>query len=418
MDFLARGPRLLLLVLLAASAACSGAPSRPPNSSAPATEPTPVTRESALEPALFERLPAFVDDGDWESLELALERSRRWLAGRPGDEVLAFGRRRIGARELGAALDRVAGWLEDDPGPETLAARLAQAFDILESVGSEGGRMLITGYYEPVIEGSLRRTPEYDVPVYGPPRNLIQIDLGDFKEAWAGMRTAGLLRGNRLVPFPDRRGIRESGVLRGREIAWARDPVDLFFVEVQGSGALRLPDGRELRIGYAGANGREYRSIGRLLIDEGKIEREKVSMQSIRAYLAAHPEEIRRVLDYNRSFVFFRRLDGPPVGSLGFPVTPRRTVATDHRLFPPGALGFLVSEVPAMAEDGTTVAEGPLTRFVLNQDRGGAIRGAGRADFFWGRGEEAATRAGLMKQPGRLFFLVPKTAAGDPRQLR
>ena len=403
-----RNPSLLgVSVVICLIAACARAPlpeAPPPEPELPAT-----TRETALQPVPFERLPVLLDDGDWQSLDLAIGRSVGWLKRRPAGTRLTFGPRQVTASTLAAALVELRGWLAEDPSPETLAARVVQAFDVLESVGDEGD-MLITGYYEPLIAGSRRRAREYAVPIYGPPGDLIRVDLGLFSERWQGLRTAGRLRGNRLVPYPDRSEIRTSG-LRAPIIAWARDKVDLFFIEVQGSGALQLPGGGELRIGYAGSNGRDYRSIGRLLIDEGKIERAKVSMQSIRAYLAANPEDVDRVLDYNRSVVFFRRLDGPPLGSLGVPVTPRRSIATDHKLFPRGALGFLVTDLPAMGEDGRTVAEGPLTRFVLNQDRGGAIRGAGRVDFFWGRGEEATERAGVMKQPGRLFFLVPKSAS-------
>ncbi len=268
--------------------------------------------------------------------------------------------------------------------------------------------MQVTGYYEPLIAGSLRRTEEYSVPVYGPPRDLFRVQLGEFRDEWEGRSVTGLLRGNRLLPYPDRREIREGGRLRGREIAWARDPVELFFVEIQGSGALLLPDGAELRIGYAGANGRQYRSIGKLLIDEGKIPRERMSMQALREYLRDAPEEIERVLDHNESQVFFRRLDGPPVGSLGVPVTPGRSIATDHRLLPPGALGFLLTESPRRGTGRRDRRGRPAAPVRLNQDTGGAIRGAARADFFWGRGEEAARRAGLMNQPGRLYFLVPR----------
>ncbi len=398
----------LLAIRICAILICACARLPDPEPSPPAEpEPIELTGQTALTPVPTARLPLLLDDGDRRSLEVAIGRSVGWLKRRPAGTSLVFGPREVTAGALADALERVRGWLAAEPSPETLAARIAQAFDVLESVGDDG-EMLITGYYEPLIAGSRRRSREYNVPVYGPPGDLIRVDLGLFSERWAGQRTSGRLRGNRLVPYPDRREIRSSGLGRAPIIAWARDRVDLFFIEVQGSGALQLPDGGELRIGYAGSNGRDYKSIGRLLIDEGKIERAKISMQSIRAYLSDHPEEIDRVLDYNPSVVFFRRLQGPPLGSLGVPVTPRRSIATDHRLFPRGALAFLITELPAMGDDGRTVAEGPLARFVLNQDRGGAIRGADRADFFWGRGEEATERAGLMKQPGRLLFLVPK----------
>lgn len=395
--------RLLALLLICACARAPIAEAPPPIE----PEPALITPETALVAVPQERLPLLLDDGDWQSLDLALGRSISWLGRRPAGTSYVFGPREVTAASMKQAMERVRGWLAEDPTPETLAARMVQAFDVLESVGDDGN-MLITGYYEPLIAGSLRRTREYNVPIYGPPGDMIRVDLGLFSERWKGQRTAGRLRGNRLVPYPDRHEIRTSGLGSAKIIAWAKDRVDLFFIEVQGSGALQLPGGGELRIGYAGANGREYKSIGKLLINEDKIERAKVSMQSIRAYLAAHPEEIDRVLDYNTSVVFFRRLTGPPVGSLGVPVTPRRSIASDHRLFPPGALGFLVTDLPAMGDDGRTVAEGSLTRFVLNHDRGGAIRGAGRVDFFWGRGQEATERAGVMKQPGRFFFLVPK----------
>ena len=395
-------------MLLLCACARAPIPDAPPPSALP--EPVEVTPETALVPVPEGHLPMLLDDGDRQSLDTAIGRSTGWLKRRPAGTRFTFGPRQVAAGELASALERVRGWLAEEPSPETLAARMAQAFDVVESAGNDD--MLVTGYYEPVIDGSLRRGRGYQVPVYGPPGDIIRVDLGLFSERWAGQRLAGRLRGGRLVPYPDRREIRTSG-LRAPIIAWARDRVDLFFIEVQGSGALKLPDGGELRIGYAGSNGRDYKSIGKLLIDQGKIERAKVSMQSIRAYLTAHPGEIDDVLDYNTSVVFFRRLDGPPVGSLGVPVTPRRSIATDHRLFPPGALGFLITDLPAMGADGQTVAEAPLTRFVLNQDRGGAIRGADRVDFFWGRGPEATERAGVMKQAGRLLFLVPKEAEAD-----
>jgi membrane-bound lytic murein transglycosylase A len=380
----------------------------PPPPAPPSTPEFEATPETALRRASDRILRELVDDGDLSSLELALERNLSWLAGQPAGRSFTFGPRQVSAGELREGLELFASWVAEAPPPAELASRLAEAFEAWVDVADGRSRMTVTGYYEPLIDGSLQRTDEYAVPIYGPPRDIFRIDLGEFRDEWEGRRVTGLLRGDRLLPYPDRREIRTGGRLRGREIAWARDPVELFFVEIQGSGALRLEGGGELRIGYAGANGRQYRSIGKLLIDEGRIPRERMSMQALREYLERHPEEVERVLDHNESQVFFRVLDGPPVGSLGVPVTPGRSIATDHRLLPPGALGFLLTEIPTVGPDGATVAEGPLRRFVLNQDTGGAIRGAARADFFWGRGEEAARRAGLMNQPGRLYFLVPR----------
>lgn len=411
--------RRVLAPLVITAALLTGCPSTPvpeppPTPSedeAPASTEEVADKRDALRPVPWEEMPLFLDDGDRSSLLEAIGRNLTYLSRVPRDRVYTYGPREVTAAELRAAFTRLAAFLKRDPSPEDLAAQIAYDFEVYRSVAApRGGTMLFTGYYVPVIEGSLRRTREHTVPIYRHPGDVFTIDLSAFSDRFEGVKVSGLLSGNRLLPYPDRREIRESGRLRGKEIAWARDKVDLFFVEVQGSGVVVLPNGREFRIGYAGANGRQYRSIGKLLIDRGKLERGKVSMQSIRAYLAAHPEEVDDVLDYNESTVFFRKLDGPALGSLGVPVTGGRSVATDYRLFPSGALCWVETEIPAMADDGSTVSAGPLRRFMLNQDTGGAIRGTDRADFFWGRGDEAAMRAGLMKQPGELYFLAPRPA--------
>ncbi len=400
----AAGGAFLWVLAAAIAAGCQP----PPASDGPEPRPEPQPPETATEalrPVADRLFRELIDDGDAASLRLALARNVEWLERQPAERELEFGPRRVTVERMAAALSRFDAWWTEGG---DVASRLAEEFELFVNVGDGASEVLVTGYYEPLIPGSRRRTAEYDVPVYGPPDDLFSIDLGDFRDEWQGRRVTGLLSGRRLLPYPDRREIRETARLAGREIAWARDPVDLFFVEVQGSGALAFEDGSEMRIGYAGANGREYRSIGRLLIDEGEIPRERMSMQALRSWLAAHPDEIERVLDYNTSQVFFRRLDGPPVGNLGVPVTAGRSIAVDQKLLPPGALGFLLTEIPGVGPTGDTVAVGELRRFVLSQDTGGAIRGADRVDFFWGRGEEAALRAGLMKQPGRLYLLVPR----------
>lgn len=375
---------------------------------------------AALEPATALRpvksAPALRDDGDPAALRAAVAESLAWLASQPADHVFVAGPRRVTVAEQVRALEGLLGVLAEAPGPERLAAYVRGAFEPLESPGGPDGRMLVTGYYEPVVEASDRPSAEYAVPILGLPDDLVEVRLEAFDPRYRGERLFGRVEGRRLVPYWRRAEI-DTGRLAGRglELAWARDPVDVFFMEIQGSGTLRFPDGRERRVGYAGANGRAYRAIGRLLIDEGHVPREAMSMQAIREWLRAHPDERQRVLQHNESYVFFRPLSGAPEGSLGRPLTPGRSVATDARLFPPGALAFLDTEQPERAPDGA-VRWVPLARFVLNQDTGGAIRGAGRVDFFWGRGEAAAFAAGLMRQAGHLYFLVPRATAVTTRE--
>jgi len=373
----------------------------------------------AIEPATALRpvksAPALRDDGDLGALRAAVAESLAWLATQPAEQVFVAGPRRVTVAEQVRALEGLLGVLAESPGPERLAVYVRGAFELLQSAGGPDGRMLVTGYYEPVVEASDHPSAEYAVPILGLPDDLVEVRLEAFDPRHRGERLFGRVEGRQLVPYWRRAEI-DAGRLAGRglELAWARDPVDVFFMEIQGSGTLRFPDGRERRVGYAGANGRAYRAIGRLLIDEGHVPREAMSMQAIREWLRAHPGERQRVLQHNESYVFFRPLSGSPEGSLGRPLTPGRSVATDARLFPPGALAFLDTEQPERAPDGS-VRWMSLARFVLNQDTGGAIRGAGRVDFFWGRGEAAAFAAGLMRQAGRLYFLVPRptTVAAD-----
>ena len=369
----------------------------------------PVTRpEEALRAP--EGRVTLRDDADLGSLRAALEESLAWLAVQPPGQVLVFGPRAVPAAQLRGALERLRDRLAEAGSAAALEAAVLAEFEVLESAGGETGRVLFTGYYEPTIEASLTPAPGYAAPVLGAPPDLVEVPLAPFGERFRGERVVGRLEGKRVVPYWARADI-GAGRLAPLELelAWAKDPVALFFVEVQGSGTLRLPDGSERRIGYAGSNGRPYRSIGALLIQEGAIAKEAMSMQALRAWLAAHPAEVPRVLHHNESYVFFRFLEGAALGALGRPVTPGRSVATDLRLFPRGALAFIQTERPVAGPDGSVVWK-PLTRFVLNQDTGGAIRGAGRVDVFWGRGPEAELAAGMMKQEGRLFFLVPRAA--------
>ena len=266
-------------------------------------------------------------------------------------------------------------------------------FEVVE-VGP--GNAFVTGYFEPQIMGSRTRRPGYDVPVYRKPPDLVEVDAA--AAAAAGTPRRGRLENGVVVPYHDRAEI-EAGALAGRglEIAWAADEIDFFFLQIQGSGRLLLPDGSVMRIGYAGQNGREYVGIGKLLKDRGLLGDHPTSMQGIVAWLRANPEAGRAVMRENKSYIFFHELTGPgPLGALGLPVTPRATVAADARFVPLGAPVLLSVDQPGVS--GVWVA----------QDTGGAIKGANRFDTFWGAGDEAARVAGGMQARGKSYILVPK----------
>jgi membrane-bound lytic murein transglycosylase A len=369
---------------------------------------------ATADPARARPVPApprlLLDDGDVQSLREAVTQSLTWIDHQPPERRLVFGPVAVTAAQQARGLRRLLELLGDEPGREVLIARILAEFDLLKSVGGPGGEMLVTGYYEPVIDAAETESPEYPVPILGVPDDLVEVAAAPATAGPENGRVIGRIEGPRIVPYWNRAEITAGRLARrGRVVAWARDPVDVFFMEIEGSGTLRFPDGRELRLSHATTNGRPYRSIGRLLINEGKIEREAMSMPAIRAWLAANPADRARVLHHNESYVFFRYRDSPPVGSFGAPLTPGRSIATDARLFPPGALAFVRTERPTAAAAGK-VEWTPVSRFVLNQDTGGAIRGPGRVDVFWGRGVEAELAAGLMKQPGELYFLVPKNS--------
>jgi peptidoglycan lytic transglycosylase A len=279
-----------------------------------------------------------------------------------------------------------------DESPEALARFFSTRFDPVQ-VGD--GAAFATGYYEPEISGCRTRQPGCEVPVYARPPDLLDAN------PTTGARGRGRLdEAGNYVLYHDRAAIEEGALAgRGLEIAWAADPADLFFLQIQGSGRLRLPDGQVMRIGYAGQNGRDYVAIGRLLRERGLVQ-PPVTMQAIRAWIAADRQAGRALMRENPSYVFFRELTGPgPLGALGRPVTPRATVAADPRFVPLGAPVLLVDMDNADAS-GLWIA----------QDTGGAIRGANRFDTFWGAGPEAATIAGGMQARGRAYILLPRGA--------
>ena len=270
---------------------------------------------------------------------------------------------------------------------------------------------LFTGYFEMQLKGSWLRKEPFTTPIYERPQELVDANLGEFRQELKGQRLSGKVVGGRFVPFDDRAGI-EAGALAGRglEMMWVDSPIDAFFLHVQGSGRVVMDDGSIVRIGYAARNGHAYHSIGRELIKRGELSRERVSMQSIRAWLRDHPDQGAALMATNPSFIFFRVVDGAlkslgkeqgPIGAMGVPLTPGRSMAVDRRHIPLGLPVWLDTTDPV--EPGE-----PLRRLVIAQDTGSAIKGPVRGDLFWGFGNDAATRAGLMKQPGHYFLLLPR----------
>jgi membrane-bound lytic murein transglycosylase A len=281
------------------------------------------------------------------------------------------------------------------------------------AVGDRGrAEGLLTGYYEPELAGDRRRHGPYVHPLYYAPADRMVLDLGQFRRDLAGRRITGMIRGGRFRPYWDRAEI-EAGALRGRglELVWVADPVALFFLQIQGSGLILLPDGSRMRVGYSGQNGHDYTAIGRVLVERGELAPEAVSLQTIRAWLEAHPREAESVMDANRSYVFFRRLEGDaPVGAEGTELTPERSLAVDPSFLVYGLPLWLESTLPPAPEVGRS-GEAPLATLAVAQDTGGAIRGPVRADLFLGAGAAAEATAGRMKQALRLWLLWPRAAA-------
>ena len=362
----------------------------------------------ALEPAAFADLPGWSEDPMAPALA-AFRRSCGRLAKLPAETPLG------GSGFAGTAGDWQAACAAAERVPAGNDAAVRSYFETwflplaARAEGGEGGG-LFTGYYEPLLQGSREKTERYRFPLYARPPELVSVDLGTFREDLKGRRLAGRVEDGKLVPYAGREEI-EQGELAGRdlELVWVDDPVDAFFLQIQGSGRVRLPDGGEMRVGYAGENGHPYFAIGRELVTRGALRKEEVSMQSIRRWLEENPEEAPGVLATNASYVFFQEIKGEgPLGAEGLPITPGRSLAVDRKHWPMGVPLWLDTQAPA-AQEGQP--DRPLRRLMIAQDTGGAIRGPIRGDVFWGAGDEAAEIAGRMKHPGRLWVLVPKEIA-------
>ena len=371
----------------------------------------PEIKDTALIKIDSSAYPDFFDDMDYDSLENCILGSISYLNRLPSTKTFRFGQDVFDAAHMMRSLECFLQFIRTKPLKDELIRYIKNKYLVYTTIGSDTpGQVFFTGYYEPVLEGSLKKDTEYSFPIYARPDDLTTIDLSLFSQQFKGETIVGRYINQRVVPYYDRKEIEYQGLLEGKvqEIAWLKDRLDLFFLQIQGSGKIYLDNGEIINVHYHGSNGQPYRSIGKLLVDEGKISREEISMQKILDYLRNHPEEVETVLNYNPSYVFFKVEKDGPLGSLEVKLTPGRSIALDSRLFPPAVLAFIETKKPLINEDGTIHEWMAFSRFVLNQDTGGAIRGPGRADLFWGNGPYAEIAAGHMQEFGKLYFLILK----------
>jgi membrane-bound lytic murein transglycosylase A len=370
--------------------------------------------ENVMERISVWSYPDFADDMLYNGLEHSILKSLSYLQKIPADREFEFGPDRYNTEHMILSIQHFLEFIQSQPSPQELNEFIESNYRVYRSVGRDGrGEVLYTGYYEPHLRGSLRRSEKFQFPIYAQPDDLITIDLSLFKEKYSGEKIVGRFADQTVVPYYERRQIDTDGALEGRAsvLAWVADPVEVFFLQIQGSGKVYLDNGEVINVHYHSTNGQPYRSIGKLLIDEEKISAEEMSMQKIHEYLHSHPEEMDAILNHNPSYVFFKIEPDGPLGNINVRLTPGRSIALDRYLFPRAALAFIRTEKPVVDSSGQINSWQSFTRFALNQDTGGAIRGPGRADLFWGNGPYAEIAAGHLKHTGELFFLVLKPAS-------
>lgn len=394
------------LLLIGLLAGCAGTPTAPAPTvqacppaqpcptcpvcpSIPAAQPEPVVADApALVAANWSDLPGWSDD----------DHARAWPALRESCRLL---RRQARWEKVCTLSDD----LGDNPDARAIRQFFEREFQPWQATNPDGSTHgLVTGYYEPLIQGSRSRSERHPWPIHGVPEDMLTIDLGEVYPDLRNMRLRGRIVDNRVVPYWTRAQLDAmSDLIPAPTLLWASDPIDLFFLQVQGSGQVELPDGSRVRIGYADQNGHPYNSIGRWLVAQGELRLDQASMQGIKTWARENPHRLSEMLNTNPSYVFFRELppsSGGPIGAQGVPLTAERSIAIDPRYVPLGAPVFLATTYP--------LSERPLQRLMLAQDTGGAIKGVVRADFFWGFGDSAGAQAGRMRQQGQVWVLLPK----------
>ena len=355
--------------------------------------------------------PKFIDDMDMDSLILSINRNIEYLNRLDPETIFHYGPHVFTCQQVRESFEAFLNLLSKGLDPDQLSREIRETFQLYRATGRvKKGRVLFTGYYEPIYEGSLSPDETFKYPLYRLPDDLIRVDLSLFNEKFKGESIVARIAGKKILPYYSRYQIEAERALKGKglEIAWLKDPIDVAFLHIQGSGRLRFPNRNDLLVHYQASNGQPFRSIGRYMIEKGFLVREETSMQAIRKYLTENPEALDEVLNHNPSYIFFQQVENGPLGSLGVLLTPGRSIALDPKIFPKGGLGFISCRKPLLNDQGEIVGWDRFSRFVLNQDSGGAIKGAGRADIFWGSGPYAELTAGHMQHDGDLYFLIKK----------
>ncbi|MCL2644502.1 MAG: MltA domain-containing protein [Betaproteobacteria bacterium] len=315
--------------------------------------------------------------------------------------------RAIGSKPDWAAVCAAASALPEKLSDQEARRFFEQHFTPRQSVASNGSvQGLVTGYYEPLIYGSRMQLPGAQWPILAPPNDMLTANNVHRHPELRSMNLRGRLDGKKVVPYWTRAELekrRAEGKLPARALFWAADPIDLFFLQIQGSGQVELTDGTRVRVGFAEHNGHPYRSIGSWLVERGELSLHQASMEGIRQWALRNPQRLNELLNSNPRYVFFRELplgEGGPIGALGVPLHAERSIAVDRTYVPLGAPVFLSTTWP--------LSDKPLNRLVMAQDTGGAIKGAVRVDYFWGFGDGAGEQAGKMRQQGNIWVLWPK----------
>ncbi len=352
-------------------------------------------------------VPLFIDDDDAGDLLLALDEQIAYLRNLNGERPIVINGRIYSPETLLAGLRSFRHIIETTPDPLQRNRLINDSFAVYQATGRTGdGRMLLTGYYEPLFPGSLHREGPYRYPLYRVPDSLVhEVD------PQTGKRRVGRVdQHGHFIPYWTRAELETGDHLDGYELVYLRDPLDAYLMHVQGSGRILLPDGAVRAVRFAGTNGQSYNSLGKLFVDRGIMAREAVSVPAMRTYFADHPELISDFLQHNPRYIFFDwgNDSGSPRGSLGLPLTPGRSIAIDHEALPTGAIGYLLGQRPVFDEHGDYSHWRAFGRFVLPQDSGAAIKGPGRVDLFWGAGNNAAYAAGHTNHEALLYFLLPK----------